>query len=572
MEPNSHTTAPPGTPPPDSLQGKSLREMHIAIVGGGTAGWMSAATLRRRLGCRVTLVESSDVASIGVGEATIPAMVDWIENMGIDEDEFLRRCGGTYKLAIRFDDWVTPEHQYWHPFGSCGRIKGHDLIHQWRRGIAEGWIDSNCQYTDFCLQKQLCQSRRSLRPARPSNNPAAMSTNWSDHDYGAVGMPRFDSPIVENYAFHLDAGLLAKFIQSIAVTDGVTHRVGHVCGVQRSENGDITCVEVRDQPAIHADLYIDCSGFASVLIEKSLQSDWTDWSDQLLCDRAVTARQPVDHQDDNVTENSPSSARNSGDSLDSFQQPSDAPFTICTGRTAGWTWRIPLMHATGNGYVYSSNHLSRDEAESEFLRYLSDDVELNSVRFRVGHRRQSWQNNCVAIGLSSGFIEPLESTGIFLIQRALDELVNCLPGSGSITSRPDLFNRRMTDVYEEIRDFVLLHYVLSDRDDTPFWRDARSVRLPDSLDATIQLYEQRGHVELPEHDPVFAEANHHFIFQGAERLPPVNDSASSSLLDRPHAVALMSSILQRHNEINTSLPSNRQLLQSIHIQCPTVYC
>ncbi len=447
---------------------------HIAIIGGGTAGWMAAATLRRRLGCRVTLIESSTLPTIGVGEATIPSLIDWVENMGIDEDEFLRRTGGTYKLAIRFDNWVTKHHHYWHPFGICGaRLDGVDLIHFWQRGLLEGWLDQGTSYTDFSLQRELCKSHRAPR----------------DRD---------SLRVVSNYAFHLDAGKLAQFLRETAIEDGVVHRVGDVAGATLDSDGAITAVQVTDQPSLVAELYVDCSGFRSVLIEKSLRVKWVDWSSQLLCDRAVVTR--ADHTDRGVL-----------------------PYTISTGLSAGWAWQIPLQDNIGVGYVYSSQHASAEEARLELLRHagLSEEKTTRELSMRIGRREKCWLGNCVAIGLSAGFIEPLESTGIFLVQRALDDLVDCLPVRLYEQAAIEQFNDRMRIAYEEIRDFVLLHYIVSNRDDTSFWREARGVALPDSLETSLASYESLGKFSVPRGEPVFVEANHHFIMSGAGRLPSV---------------------------------------------------
>ena len=512
--------------------------LHVGIIGGGTAGWMAAATLRRRLGCKVTLIESDGIAGVGVGEATIPAMVDWIENMGIDEDEFLRRTQGTYKLAIRFDDWVTASHRYWHPFGSGGgRIDGVDLIHHWRRGVSEGWLDAATAYADFSPQKAFCEALRGPRP---------------------IGGPS----VVENYAFHLDAGRLAEFLRDIAVNDGVERRVGDVTGAMLSGDGSIEHVLVRDAQPLRADLYLDCSGFAGVLIEKVLQEPWIDWSDQLLCDRAVTVRLPRDET----------------------KMP---PYTISTGLSAGWAWQIPLRETTGAGYVYSSRHVDDESARRELLSHvgsLDAGAATKQLSMRVGMRSRSWVRNCLSLGLASGFVEPLESTGIFLVQRALDELVNCLPGAEG-PPQVDTFNERMQFAYEEVRDFVLLHYVLSRRDDTSFWRRARSIARPDSLATAMARYQCDGEVTLPNQETVFAAANHHFLYAGAGCFPtelPTADRTStvasslssnaSGLSPRRAAchhsaeqlLASLSSLHHYHQHCAQQLPTHACLIDAIH--------
>ncbi|MCM2372707.1 tryptophan halogenase family protein [Aporhodopirellula aestuarii] len=513
------------------------RRCHVVIVGGGTAGWMSAATLKRRIGCRVTVVESARLPPIGVGEATIPAMVDWIENMGIDEDEFVRRTGATYKLAIRFDDWVEPTHRYWHPFGICGcPIDGVDLIHAWRRAVREGAVSADSRYTDYSFQRELCQ--HGCAPRRP----------------GSPSMAR-------NYAFHLDAGKLAEFLKDVAMNEGVRHQIAEVTGAELDENGNIDSLHLEGQPALEADLYVDCTGFASVLIERVMRSSWVDWSDQLICDRAVTLRLPG-QDDTNAT---------AGSDRETRRLP---PYTISTGMNAGWSWQIPLAENTGCGYVYSSRHIDDETARRELISLVGADPQTTQskiVPMRIGMRPRSWVGNCVALGLSSGFVEPLESTGIFLVQRALDELVECLPEATPSTFHSaffdhELFNARMTDVYTQVRDFLLMHYVVSRRRDTPFWVNATSVELPESLSMLLDEYVTSGRVRLPERDPTFAEANHHFILGPAGIHP--GTAASRQLADvamPADAVAnLLHGIQSRHLDICESLPTHSVLIDSIH--------
>jgi tryptophan 7-halogenase len=505
-------------------------EFHIGIVGGGTAGWMAAATLRRRLGCRVTLVESDRIAGVGVGEATIPAMIDWIENMRIDEDEFLRRCGGTYKLAIRFDNWIEPQHRYWHPFGICGlRIDGVDLVHFWKQGVRDGWLEASSQYTDFSLQKQLCDAGRSPRP---------------------IGAPS----VCANYAFHVDASRFAVFLRELATSEGVVHRIGDVTGVRTSDAGEIMSVEIAEQCPLNADLYVDCTGFASLLIEKGLNVPWIDWSEQLLCDRAVAMRVP------------PASDDMAGQDCEQ----NVAPYTISTGLSSGWSWQIPLRDVTGAGYVYSSRHTDSDSARAELLRHVgcaNDEVITRELSMRIGRRENCWQANCVSLGLSSGFVEPLESTGIFLIQRALDELVDSFPSQMHTEFKVRQFNGRMQQAYEEIRDFVLLHYIVSKRDDTAFWRDARNVELPDSLVASIDAYRRSGLVELDPVTAVFAEANHHFIMLGAGVEPGIAPEHEQVLrrFDAIQTQQLFAQLISQHTAVSRSLPTHRQSIDSIHL-------
>lgn len=451
---------------------------HIAIVGGGTAGWMAAATLGRRLNCRITLIESANVPTIGVGEATIPSLLDWLENMEIDEADFLRQTGGTYKLAIRFDNWIQKQHRYWHPFGICGiRIDGIDIAHFWQRGICEGWLSPEMTYGEFSLQRELCEHHR-----------IAVDSN--------------SKPAIANYAFHLDAARLAKYLSQLAQSEGVDRIVADVTHVELADDGSIASLRLSNQNKIQADLFLDCTGFSGVLIERALGVPWIDQSHRLLCDRAVVVRAP--HSDQNI-----------------------APYTISQGMQAGWSWRIPLEDTMGCGYVFSSNHISSDQARNELVQLAgldSDSANTRELKMRIGCRENAWHKNCVSMGLSAGFVEPLESTGIFMVQRALDDLVDCLPldrftAGAKMDSRAADFNRRSRAVFNEIRDFVLLHYIVSQRDDSEFWRDARSVDLPESLQRFMHEYDEQGQVHLDNLQPVFAEANHHFIMAGAGLRP-----------------------------------------------------
>ncbi|WDQ17121.1 tryptophan halogenase family protein [Rhodopirellula sp. P2] len=504
-------------------------DRHLVVVGGGTAGWMSAATLKRRLKCRVTVVESARVPPIGVGEATIPAIVDWIENMGIDEDDFIRRTGATYKLAIRFDHWVTPQHRYWHPFGICGSpIDGVDLIHTWQRGVHQGWLPADSKYTDYSFQRELCELGRGPRaPGQPS--------------------------LAHNYAFHLDAGKLAAFLQEVAVSEGVQHVVADVRGAIRDERGNIQSLSLDGQTAVAGDLFIDCSGFASVLIEQEMQSEWIDWSEQLICDRAVTLRR---------SRNEPGN-----DAQPAIELP---PFTISTGMNAGWSWQIPLHENTGCGYVFSSAHISDEDARDELIDLVGGDAETAETRtvpMRVGMRPTSWVGNCVSIGLSAGFVEPLESTGIFLVQRALDELVDCLPAAVSTcvfdkrSCDTQAFHARMTEVYAQVRDFVLMHYVVSQRRDTAFWTDAATVALPDSLAMLLDEYTSTGRVRLPQRDPTFLDVNHHCILSPAGVQP---GPLPGSRAPQPGTIDFLEHIRSTHAQIARRLPTHALLIDAIH--------
>jgi len=426
---------------------------NIVVAGGGTAGWMSAALLQRYLkasGCTVTLIESEIIGTIGVGEATLPALVRFIRHLGYDEAEFMRACNATFKLGVKFVDWADTGREYWHPFGVCGGfIDDIDLFHFWNAiRISKGTTD---RYWDYSLQALL---------GIHGKRPFPVDTRESFlHKAGA-------------YAYHVDAGLFAEYLRGKATSAGVRHMKADIVSVIKDDKGHIASIGTADGNNYPADLYIDCTGFAGLLIEKHLQVPWTDWNHYLLCDRAVVLPLP---------------------------RPQEfAPYTRSTALSAGWCWTIPLQQRQGNGYVYSSSHKDETAAAAELLAFSgktdSSAGELRQLRMRIGHRQEFWRGNCVAVGLSGGFVEPLESTGIYLIQQGIASLVEYLPDSHFNPMLTRAYNAIMTEAYAETRDFILLHYLLSARKDTNFWRDSHEVPLPDSLSSLLELYRESGNL------------------------------------------------------------------------------
>ena len=441
----------------------------ILIVGGGTAGWMTALYLgrvMRRGGCQVTLVESADIGTIGVGEATVPTLVHFFRMLGLNEHELMRRCSATYKLAIRFEGWNGDGHAYYHPFGGCGHAGGFDLFQSWlKRRLARGKTDDYAAY--------------------------AVQTNLAAAGLG----PTKDVLRAGAYAYHLDADALAQYLKELAIGEGVRHLFGSVGEITRAENGDISSVEIGGGRTIEAGLFIDATGFRSRLIETCLGDPWIDWSSHLLCDRAVAMPLPPDE--------------------------AKPPFTRSIAARGGWIWRIPLNNRTGTGYVFSSAHVGDEEAvdelvaQSDLRRRRTADPRF--VSMRVGRRTSFWKHNCVAIGLASGFVEPLESTGIHLIQKAVLLLAEHFPSADVEPAIRTHFNVAMGRAYDEVRDFVLLHYVLARRDE-PFWRDARNARSTAELDAFLDLYDVAGIMDKSRHD-LFQEPSYHSILDGLGRRP-----------------------------------------------------
>jgi tryptophan halogenase len=487
----------------------------IVIVGGGTAGWLVAAYLRRRTGCTITLMESSDIGTIGVGEATIPSLVDLLRNLKLDEDEFMRRCHATYKLGIKFVNWIHQEHVYWHPFGLCGGlIDGIDLFHFWLKRVRTDCSDE--PYSFYCLQALLAEAGKAHRPIDGAS-------------------------VVANYAYHLDASAFADYLKYLATTEGVYHVVDTVRHVVLDERGFIERLETASGHAWSADFYVDCTGFRGLLIEQALGDPWIDWSHLLLCDRAVVLRLPAD-------ENMP-------------------PYTRSTAVDAGWIWQIPLSNRTGCGYVYSSAHTPDDGAARALLGYANQEersaADLHYLTMRVGRRQHFWKRNCLSVGLASGFIEPLESTGIFFIQRALDELIACFPDTRFNEALARTYNQRLADVYDEVRDFVILHYVLTQREDTSFWHDSRNIPVPDSLRARRDFYQANGFVIEAARDPVFGETNFYHILAGGACLPcrplPRADFSNFAAVCR-----LLDQIRARNQKIAETLPTHRALMAWLH--------
>jgi tryptophan halogenase len=448
-------------------QGKK-RIGSIAIVGGGTAGWMAAAMLARALpGTRtaITVIESPDIGTVGVGEATIPPIIELLRFLSIDADDFVRHTQATYKLGIKFSDWKELGHSYWHPFGTFGApINRRPFFHCWHKARAAGLAP---RFNDFSLCAALGDAGRFRFPDKDPDSPAA-------------GL---------RYALHFDAALVAKYLRSYSERLGVARLERTVAGATRRPDGFLDELQFSDGSTLKADLYIDCSGFRGVLIEQVLGTGYVDWSAVLPCDRAVafptalTAPRP--------------------------------PYTHARARSAGWQWRIPLQHRAGNGYVYSSAHLSDHEACEDLIGALGETplAEPRFLRFVTGRRRLFWNRNCVALGLASGFLEPLESTSIHLVTSGLYHLLEHFPDAAFDQTNIDSYNAELIYENERIRDFIVLHYCLTQRDDSPLWRYCRSMDIPDSLRERIELYRRTGRIR-PRPGELFTDLSWFYILEG----------------------------------------------------------
>lgn len=454
----------------------------ILIVGGGTAGWSSAALLSKVLGpsCRITVVESSDIPTVGVGEATIPPVFEFLKNCGIDEVDFIRECQATFKLAIKFDDWQHKGHSYWHPFGNFGMtINKRPFHHYWWKNRAEGFTET---LADVCPAIALAEDRKFAFPSPDGSFPG-----------GGVA-----------FALHFDAGLVAKYLRQHSEKAGVTRLDRKISGAKIGPDGKIAELVCEGGERLTADLYIDCSGFRGLLIEEALGAGYKDWSHWLPCDRAVA--------------------------VPSQSLPHRTPYTTATAHEAGWRWRIPLQGRVGNGYVYSSKFIEDFAAADTLLKALDAPplADPRFLRFTAGHRKTFWQGNCVAIGLSGGFLEPLESTSIHLIHTGLNRLLDYFPDKSFDPSLAQAYNRETETEYAHIRDFILLHYYPNQRTGEPFWDYMRNVDLPTSLTDKVELIRSSGRI-VSRRTELFADISWFFVAHGmgidAHKYDPLVDLA-----------------------------------------------
>lgn len=448
----------------------------IAIVGGGTAGWSAAALLSKVLGpgITITLIETSDIPTVGVGEATIPPIFDYLRLAGIDELDFIRNCQATFKLGIEFRDWHHLGHRYWHPFGNLGlTIDQRPFHHFWWASQRAG---EPLDIADFCPPIALAQDHKFAFPPRDGSYPG-----------GAVG-----------FALHFDAGLVAAYLRRHAEKAGVIRLDRRIKGASVGPGDRIEALTFDDGAQLSADLYIDCSGFRGLLISEALGVGYRDWSAWLPCDRAVA--------------------------VPSAHVPDRTPYTVSKAQEAGWQWRIALQGRVGNGYVYSSQFTDDDKAAAVLLDTLDAEplATPRVLRFTPGHRERSWAGNCVAIGLAAGFLEPLESTSIHLIHTGLNRLLDYFPDTGFAPALAEAYNREVADEYAHIRDFLLLHYYPNARHGEPFWDYMRCAPLPESLTRKMELYTAAGRI-VSRRRELFADISWFFVASGMGLVPDTID-------------------------------------------------
>ncbi len=416
-------------------------KMKIVIAGGGTAGWIAAAALSHQMGelLDIILVESQEIGTIGVGEATIPPMKTFHRLLGINEQEFMRATNATFKLGIQFENWKKIGEKYFHSFGVTGKqTLITDFIHFWLRGRELGIAD---EFGNYCLEYK-----------------AALAERCSINDHAKI-----------NYAFHLDAGRYANFLRMRAESRGVQRVEGKIAEVrQHPESGFITSLKMDSGKEISGDLFIDCTGMRGLLIEQCLQTGFEEWGHWLPCDSAIAIQ----------TETASPAV----------------PYTKSIAHHAGWRWQIPLQHRVGNGLVFSASHLSEDEAINMLLSSVDGKVltEPKVIKFKTGKRKKAWNKNCIAVGLASGFLEPLESTSIHMIMTAITRLLQLFPHGEIKQSIIDEYNAQAESEFVRIRDFIILHYKATERDDSPFWRYCRDMDVPDELSHRMKLFKDYG--------------------------------------------------------------------------------
>ena len=462
---------------PDSVR-------RVVIVGGGTAGWMAAAALSRALDTRtvrIELIESDEIGRVGVGEATIPPICTFHSMLGIDENDFIRQTQGSFKLAIQYVDWTRLGHDYLHPFGEFGADIDGIKFHQFWRKLRD--LGDSTGLEDYCVSAVAARLGRFTRPPADRRSPLSAL----------------------RYAYHFDASLYARYLRAYAEARGVIRSEGRIVDVTADgESGHIRSVALADGRRVEGDFFIDCSGFQGLLIEKTLKAGYEDWSRWLPCDRAVATQ-----------------STGGGDFL---------PVTRATAREAGWQWRVPLQHRIGTGYVFCSSFISDEDARATLLRNLDGPalIEPKLLHFTAGRRRKFWIRNCVALGLASGFLEPLESTSIHLIQAGITRLLALFPDRRFDQSGIDEYNRLMTSQYERIRDFLVLHYKATERNDTPFWDRCRTMEVPETLTRKMELFRRTGRLFRHE-DELFTETNWLAVLVGQNVVPETYDPLVDAL-------------------------------------------
>lgn len=521
-----------------NLNREQRSQMKIVIVGGGSAGWMTASYLKTALkNLDITLIESANIPTVGVGEATFSTLKLFFDHLGLVEDIWMPPCNGTYKLAIRFENWTSKPGHFYHPFQRYEVVDGFNLGEWWLKNLrGDQPFDTAC----FTIPS-MCESMKSPR--------FFDGTVFDDRVAAYFGSDRPPNTEIAHhtvqypYGYHFDAALLAKFLQTFAIQRGVHQLIDDVSEVKLAEDGSISHLVTKEHGKVKADLYVDCTGFRGLLISQALKEPFISFSEMLPNDSAVAIQVPTNPTVDGI-----------------------APYTTATALSSGWAWTIPLYNRNGCGYVYSGNHLTKEEAETEFRAFLgprSESCPANHIKMRIGRHRNSWVKNCVAIGLSSGFVEPLESTGLFFIQHGIEELVNHLPTQASQNEGQRLgYNRLINDAIDGICEFLSVHYQASERNDTPYWRDTKRLKVSDSLEERLKIWRSRlpgaRNIYQPYHG--FEAYSYSCILLGMNFQPetyhPMLDAR-----DDARAHAAFRTVKQKADLLVNSLPTQYDYLQ-----------
>lgn len=485
----------------------NVNPTHIVIAGGGTAGWIAAAALARKMGAlvKVTLVESDTVGTIGVGEATIPPLRTFHKLLNIDEQAFMRATAATFKLGIQFENWGNIGEQYLHSFGVTGQQSWlAEFVHFYLHAKA---IGTDAHYGDFCFE---------LEAARQHKFATSANSNIQ-------------------YAYHLDAGDYVDFLKRFCRSLNVTHTQGHIRQVTQHANGDIQALRLDSGEFIEGDFFIDCTGFRGLLIEQTLKTGFEDWSQWLLCDSAVAMQ---------TSATGPA-----------------APYTRSVAHSAGWQWEIPLQHRIGNGLVYASQYMENDAAKALLLEQVKGEplTEPRTLRFNTGRRKQAWNRNCLALGLASGFVEPLESTSIHLVIMGITRFMQLFPHNGSDAALVQEYNTQTQTELERIRDFIILHYHVTNREDSPFWKSCKYMDIPDSLRERITLFSEQAHA-FQKQNELFRVDSWAQVMLGQGILPARYHPAAKLLSD----AQLKASLAQHREQVLAAvsqLPAHHDFIQ-----------
>ncbi|WP_428616299.1 tryptophan halogenase family protein [Pseudoalteromonas sp.] len=495
---------------------ESKKITKVVIAGGGTAGWITAALLNKVLGkvIEITLVESAEIGTVGVGEASIPPILHLNGALGISEKEFIKATGATIKLGIEFENWRSQGHRYMHAFGEIGKdFPFCEFYHFWLKAHQ---ANNAPDFWDFSLNYQAAKAHKFAHLKHIPNTQL-------------VGL---------HYAYHFDATRYGEFLKGLAQSRGVKRIEGKIESVnQCHQSGHIRSLLLTNGEHIDGDLFIDCTGLRALLIEQTLNTGFEDWSHWLPCDSAIAVQ-----------------SESAADAI---------PYTRSIARDSGWQWQIPLQHRVGNGIVYSSRFLSDEAAKQQLLENLPAKplTEPRVIKFKTGRRLKQWHKNVVSVGLSSGFLEPLESTSIHLIQSAAIRLIKFFPHQGIKQSLVDEFNQQSKTEFERIRDFIILHYKITERDDSAFWRFCKGMDIPSSLKKKIELFKTSGKL-IREDDELFAEVAWQQVMIGqgliAEDYHPLTDALSDEQLNE-----LFSNLKTLINSTVEQLPSHSQFLEKV---------